>query len=77
MKKLLTVLPLLFLVLIIAGCAANNEMYDAKPAGFWAGLWHGLIIIITFIISLFTDSVSIYEVNNSGGWYHFGFVLGV
>jgi hypothetical protein len=29
------------------------------------------------MISLFTDSVAIYEVNNSGGWYNFGFVIGI
>lgn len=75
-SRIVIVLSLLSLFLIFAGCAPNNEMYVAKPAGFWAGLWHGLILIITFIISLFTDSVTIYEINNTGGWYHFGFVLG-
>ena len=52
-------------------------MYLDKVAGFWAGLWHGLICIITFIISLFTDSVGVYEINNNGNWYNFGFVLGI
>ncbi|MEV0841977.1 hypothetical protein AB0I55_20755 [Actinocatenispora sera] len=28
-------------------------------------------------MSLFTDSVSIYDVHNNGGWYNFGFVLGI
>ncbi|MDZ7724917.1 MAG: hypothetical protein U5R06_19435 [candidate division KSB1 bacterium] len=68
---------LLFAVALLTGCAANNEMYITEPAGFWAGLWHGLIIIITFIISLFTDTVGIYETANTGGWYNFGFVLGL
>ncbi len=31
---------------------------------------------ITFIISLFSDTVGIYEVHNNGGWYDFGFVIG-
>lgn len=47
-----------------------------KPAGFLLGLWHGFIALFTFIISLFSDSVGVYEVYNSGGWYDFGFVLG-
>lgn len=64
------------IVLVISGCAANNTMYNESPAGFWAGLWHGLIIFITFIISLFTDNVTIYEVSNTGSWYNLGFVLG-
>ncbi len=76
-KKSITALVLMLLTaLFFIGCAANNEMYVSKPAGFWAGLWHGLIIIVTFIISLFTDKVGVYEVNNSGGWYNFGFVFG-
>ncbi len=68
---------LLLMIVMLASCAPNNEMFFEKPAGFWAGLWHGLIVIITFIISLFTDKVSIYEINNTGGWYNFGFVLGL
>lgn len=46
-------------------------------AGFWAGLWHGLLFPITFIISLFTDGVSVYDVHNNGNWYDFGFFLGI
>ena len=34
------------------------------PAGFWLGLWQGLISLITFLISLFTSEVNIYEVQN-------------
>jgi hypothetical protein len=64
------------LILVTASCAPGNTKYDAKPAGFWAGLWHGLICVITFIISLFSDSVEMYEVANNGGWYNFGFLLG-
>jgi hypothetical protein len=47
------------------------------PAGFWLGLWQGLISPITFLISLFTSEVNIYEVQNNGNWYDFGFMLGV
>ncbi len=68
--------------LLLTACAAgvNPEVGAAAPdggvAGFWTGLWHGVIAPVTFIISLFTDSVSLYEVHNSGNWYDFGFVLG-
>ena len=74
-KTLLLILGIL--IVLVASCAANNTRYDEVPAGFWAGLWHGLIIVVAFIISLFTDSVSIYEVNNTGGWYNFGYVFGL
>ncbi|MDA3937638.1 MAG: hypothetical protein PF636_12455, partial [Actinomycetota bacterium] len=46
-------------------------------AGFWLGLWHGFIVLFTFLISLFRDNVTIYEVSNNGGWYNFGYLLGV
>jgi hypothetical protein len=32
---------------------------------------------ITFLISLFDNDVNVYEVNNNGNWYDFGFMLGV
>lgn len=68
----------LVLLVLSAGCAPGPHTRFAKdPAGFWAGLWHGLICVVTFIISLFNNNVQIYEVNNTGGWYNFGFLLGV
>ena len=68
--------------MILAACTAgpNTLMNTAnsveKVAGFWQGLWHGLIAIVTFIISLFKDNVSVYEVHNNGAWYNFGFLFG-
>ena len=49
---------------------------DGKIAGFWKGIWQGLIAPITFIVSIFYKNVHFYEVHNSGFWYNFGFVLG-
>ncbi len=59
--------------------AGPNSKYahGAEPARFWAGLWHGLIVGITFFVSLFKPGVRIYEPNNSGLWYDFGFLIGV
>jgi hypothetical protein len=76
-KKTLAMLAFIILIFMLTGCAPNNVKYLSEPAGFWAGLWHGLICVITFIISLFSDKVGIYEINNTGGWYDFGFVLGL
>jgi hypothetical protein len=66
--------------LLLTACAAGSNPMEGQghdQAGFWLGLWQGLIIPITFIVSLFNDHVSIYEVDNNGNWYDFGFVLGV
>ena len=55
----------------------DDGVTGPDPAGFWLGLWQGFIVPVTFVISLFTDDVSIYEVKNSGNWYDFGYVLGI
>lgn len=74
---------LLVVVIVLVGCApGSNELVDApreeeEVAGFLMGLWHGIIAPITFIVSLFNDSVGMYEVHNNGGWYNFGFLLGM
>ena len=64
--------------LCLSGCAdsvnINTGMFEV---GFWYGLWHGMIVPFAWFISLFTDSVAIYAVYNNGGWYDFGFVLGI
>jgi hypothetical protein len=64
-------------VLSVAGSNSKYKLPGAKPAGFLGGFWHGLIVPITFLVSLFVDGVSIYETNNNGRWYEFGFVLGI
>jgi hypothetical protein len=76
-------LGLLVLVggLALAACAPGaNDVAGAGGqdlAGFWLGLWHGIIAPVTFVISLFNDHVNLYEVHNNGNWYNFGFVLGL
>jgi hypothetical protein len=60
----------------LAGPDSKFKLPDAEPAGFWTGLWHGSILPIAFIASLFKPGVGIYEMNNNGGWYNFGFLLG-
>jgi hypothetical protein len=77
----LAVLLSVFL-LLLAACAPGPNIARDTPdetgniAGFWLGMWHGLICPITFLLSLFSDSVHLYEVHNNGGWYNFGFLIG-
>lgn len=63
--------------LLAGGPNSRYALKDAKPAGFLVGIWHGIIAPVTFIIGLFNPNVRMYEVHNNGGWYDFGFLLGV
>ncbi|MCA9634707.1 MAG: hypothetical protein KC420_01590 [Myxococcales bacterium] len=72
----------LVLVALIAlglvACAAGDPRFTPEdPAGFWQGLWHGIISVFCLVIGLFSDTVRVYEVDNNGGWYDLGFLLGV
>ena len=64
-------------ILCVAGKNSVYKLAHSQPAGFFAGLWHGMILPITFIISIFNPNVGIYETNNTGALYNFGFILGV
>ncbi|MBP1768031.1 MAG: hypothetical protein H6P98_2146 [Candidatus Aminicenantes bacterium] len=82
MKKVAALSCVFSIILILASCAPGPNTVqktadqEGKIAGFWSGIWHGLISPITFIISLFSRSINIYEVHNSGSWYNLGFVIG-
>lgn len=64
-------------ILSIAGPNSKYRLKGVLPAGFWAGLWHGIIAPLIFLIGLFSDKVKIYETKNNGRWYDFGFMLGI
>lgn len=69
----------LLVAVLFTGCADVTPIKECvidAPYGFWGGLWHGIIAPFSFIGSLFSDDIAMYAVNNNGGWYDFGFVLG-
>jgi hypothetical protein len=77
-KQIVLVLLLSFMVLTLFGCfpQSGNSIKD-NPAGFFMGIWHGWIAPLTLIVSLFNHTVRIYETNNTGWWYDFGFYIAV
>jgi len=81
MKSSLTLVVLVLLFLILAGCApgANQSKGTASDvaAGFWLGLWQGFIAPFVFVASLFKSNVGIYEVHNNGAWYNLGYLFGL
>ena len=68
----------LAVLLLLAGCATQSAAGVAPGApGFLHGLWHGFIFPVAWVLSLFMPDVSIYAVPNNGGWYDFGYFLGI
>jgi len=63
----------------LAACTATQQSDAVAPGspGFLLGLWHGLIFPLAWIVSLFAPNIAIYAVPNNGGWYDFGFFLGI
>ena len=75
MKRLLALASLLAL----AACTATQASDAVAPQapGFLLGLWHGLIFPLAWVASLFVHDIAVYAVPNNGGWYDFGYFLGI
>ena len=66
--------------LLLAACARQTgEVVSHAPGtpGLLLGLWHGFIFPWAWIGSLFDPKIAVYAVPNTGGWYDFGFFLGI
>lgn len=84
MKSSLALFVIVLLVVgIVAGCAPGANQFKGTPsehntvAGLWLGIWQGFIAPLVFVVSLFKDNVSIYEVHNNGAWYNLGYLFGL
>lgn len=63
-------------VLLLSACATAPLAVEGTRGFLW-GLFDGAVAPIAFVVSWFSDTVGIYGVPNSGGWYDFGFLLGL
>jgi hypothetical protein len=77
MKKVLLVLVVAMLFMGCADAVPYDVLVEDEPYGFWSGLWHGICVPVSFVGSLIWEDIAIYAVNNNGGWYDFGFFIGV
>ena len=78
-RQLRTIAALASLMLLTA-CASQIDAgvaQDAEAPGFLWGLWHGFVFPWAWIGSLFDPDIAVYAVPNKGGWYDFGFFLGI
>jgi hypothetical protein len=72
---LVIVVSLLF---FLAGCLpGDGTNTQDKPAGFLWGIWHGWLAPVSLIAHFFDKEIRIYEVNNSGWLYDFGFYISI
>jgi len=80
MIRSLRLISILASPLILAACARQVPeavAHGADTPGFLLGLWHGFVFPFAWIGSLFDPEIAVYAVPNDGGWYDFGFFLGV
>ncbi|MDE0428080.1 MAG: hypothetical protein OXN25_24765 [Candidatus Poribacteria bacterium] len=76
-QKLICILLLITLI-TVAGCVPGDGKHTTeKPAGFFWGIWHGWIAPISLIWQLFNPDIRLYEPNNTGWWYDFGFYIAI
>jgi len=74
-KKLLVIL---LLALTLSSCMPGSEsMHEKSPAGFFMGVWHGWIAPVSLVVGIFSPAIKIYESNNTGWWYDFGFYIAI
>lgn len=66
---------LTLLVVAVGGCAHQPPSALPGVPGFFSGLLHGLLILVSLVGSIFTD-VRIYAFPNSGFFYDLGFAIG-
>ena len=79
MKIALLAVLILGMLALFTGCVPGDGVNTAaKPANFFWGIWHGWVAPISFILGLFNNGQTrIYEVNNVGLWYDFGYYIAV
>ena len=67
---------LILAILLLAGCAHQPTPAGDDLPGFFSGIWNGFSAPFALIGSIFWD-IRIYAFPNSGGWYDFGYIVGI
>jgi hypothetical protein len=71
-------LPAFAALLALSACARQSAAAVAAGSpGFLNGLWDGFVFPFAWVVSLFVPEVAVYAVPNNGGWYDFGYFLGI
>jgi hypothetical protein len=77
-RRAAAIVGLVLLVALLSSCIPGDGRNSAeKPANFLMGIWHGWIAPISVIVGIFNKAVRVYEPNNTGWWYDFGFYMAI
>lgn len=77
-RRCLAALAIAAIALLFASCLPGDGRNSAdKPANFLTGIWHGWIAPLSLIVGIFKGNIRLYEPNNSGWWYDFGFYMAI
>ena len=79
LRRLFGLAGMIAILALLSACIATQgpSVTQATAPGFLLGLWHGFIFPVAWLVSLFADKVAVYAVPNNGGWYDFGYFLGI
>ena len=71
-------LVLALAAILLSSCLpGDGKNTPEKPANFLSGVWHGWVAPISLIAGIFNKTIRVYEPNNTGWWYDFGFYMAV
>lgn len=77
-RRCLAALATAAIVMLLASCLpGDGKNSPDKPANFLTGIWHGWIAPVSLIVGIFKGNIRLYEPNNSGWWYDFGFYMAI
>lgn len=76
LKSIVLIVLALFLASGIITNYPGDLNFEDDSAGFLSGIIHGVIAPIMLVAAIFT-SFTMYELNNNGWWYNFGFLFGI
>lgn len=77
MKKVIFIVLIFTIIISAPGCFPTHKNENELPAGFFTGIWHGWIAPVSLVFGLFNSDIRMYETNNTGWAYDFGFYIAV
>jgi len=65
----------LFAMICLCSCAPEHG--SSTEYGFFGGIWHGIILLLSIIGKILGFDIGIYAEDNTGFTYWLGFIIGL